>query len=371
MSDRTMKLAPVVRLPPKSNAEMLLQRSARLATVGLGVLGVVFALIAGEYILAPIALGIVIGLMLGPIAARIERRGVPSGLSALLVVVLFIAIVCGLALMLSAPLSFWIERLPQLWNQVQQQLSDLKGPLDGLRSMRDELRQITGGDGLTVSVDEGMPVGSVATLAPAVIGQTLLFFASLYFFVATRHDTRTTVLRLCFDRRLRWRVAHIFRDVETMVSRYLLSITLINLAEGVAVAASLWLIGIPSALLWGVLAALANFIVFVGPAVMTVVLLLVGLTEFDTLGGSLLPVAIYLAINLIEGQFVTPLVIGRAMTMNPFVVLLALAFWIWAWGPLGGFIAIPALLIAHAIARNIVPGVDWLSPPPETTPPRA
>ena len=91
-----------------------------------------------------------------------------------------------------------------------------------------------------------------------------------------------------------------------------------------------------------------------------------GLTEFDTLGGSLLPVAIYLAINTVEGQFVTPMVIGRAMTMNPFVVLLGLAFWIWMWGALGGFIAIPALLAIYAIVRNVLPGADWLTLPVRT-----
>ena len=89
------------------------------------------------------------------------------------------------------------------------------------------------------------------------------------------------------------------------------------------------------------------------------VLFMVGLAEFDSLAGSLLPVAVYLAINMLESQFVTPMVIGRTMTLNPFVVLLALIFWIWLWGPLGGFIAIPALLVVYAVIRNIVPGINW------------
>ena len=88
-------------------------------------------------------------------------------------------------------------------------------------------------------------------------------------------------------------------------------------------------------------------------------LFVIGLAEFDTLGGSLLPVAIYLTINMIEAQFVTPMVIGKRMTLNPFVVLLSLVFWIWLWGPLGGFIAVPALLVVFALARNIIPGAEW------------
>lgn len=131
------------------------------------------------------------------------------------------------------------------------------------------------------------------------------------------------------------------------------------MVEGFAVGVGLWLIGVPSAPLWGALAALSNFVVFVGPLVMTLVLFAVGLSEFDTLGGSLLPPLIYQAINVVESQFFTPGVIGRTMTLNPFLVVLALAFWIWMWGALGGFIAIPALLICYAIVRNIVPSTGW------------
>ena len=136
-------------------------------------------------------------------------------------------------------------------------------------------------------------------------------------------------------------------------------ISVINLAEGFAVGIGLHLIGVPSAALWGALAALTNFVVFLGPIVMVVILFMVGLTEFNSLGASLLPVAVYLGINVIEAQFVTPMVIGRTMTLNPFVVVLALIFWIWLWGPLGGFIAIPALLVVYAVIRNIVPGINW------------
>jgi predicted PurR-regulated permease PerM len=359
MSKQIAKKAPIVRLPPKSNVELLLLRSAQVAVIVMGVATVVFMLHAGEYILAPASLGIVLGLMLGPLATRLERRGLRPGLSAILVVALFVIAVGLFAAVVATPLAFWLSRLPHLWSNLQQQLLEFREPLEALRSVRDQLRELTGAEGLTVSVDQGVGVESVALLAPAVIAQILIFFACLYFFVATRNQTRTAVLKLCLDRRLRWRVAHIFRDVEQMVSRYLLSITVINIIEGAAVGVALYFIGIPSAPLWGALAALTNFVVFVGPVVMVAILFMVGLAEFDTLGASVLPVAVYLVINMLEAQFVTPMVIRRTMTLNPFVVVLALIFWIWLWGPLGGFIAIPALLVVYAVIRNIVPGINW------------
>jgi predicted PurR-regulated permease PerM len=374
MSNRTSKKAPlvrlspakktpIVRLPPKSNVELLLAHSAQVALVLMGFVAFIFALHAGEYILAPITMGIVIGLMLGPVAVRVERLGVPCGLSAFVVTALFIAILVVFALVIAAPLSMWSGRIPQIWQQLQAQLSQLKQPIEAIRAAREELRGIAGSSGVTVSLDDNSAVESVATLAPAVIAQILIFLASLYFFVATRHETRTAILKVCFSRRLRWRVAHIFRDVEMLVSRYLLSITVINVSEGVAVGVGLYAVGVQSAILWGALAAVANFIIFIGPLSMTILLFGVGLTEFDSFAGALVPPLVYQSINLIEQQFVTPMVIGRTMTMNPFVVVLALIFWIWLWGPLGGFIAVPALLIVYAVVRNVVPGADWLDTP--------
>jgi predicted PurR-regulated permease PerM len=322
-------------------------------------LAAVVALDYGEYILAPLALGILIGLMLGPLAGMLERRGLPPGASAFIVFALFIALVGAFAFVIIAPLSWWIGRLPQIWQQLQSQLAQLREPLESIAAARDQLRKIVGGGGVPVSVDDGSPVESFATLAPAVIAQVLIFLASLYFFVATRHRTRVAVLKLCLTRRLRWRVAHIFRDVEMLVSQYLLSITLINIAEGATVGVGLWLAGVPSAALWGALAIVANFITFLGPLTLTLLLFAVGLTQFDTLAGALVPPLIYQGINATEQQFLTPMLLGHALTLNPFVVVLALIFWVWLWGPLGGFIAIPALLVCYAIIRNIFPGAGW------------
>ena len=359
MKQRIQPKPPVVRLPPKSNFELMLARGSQTAVIGLGILGLVFALEAGQFLLAPVALAIIIGLMLGPVASLLERRGLAPALSAAIVVLLFVLLVGALTLALVAPLGYWAGRLPQIWQQLQEQLVHLRRPLEMLKGVREQIRAVTGGEGMTVSVEDGSPVVSLATLAPAIGAQILVFLASLYFFIATRDQTRVAILRLCVNRKLRWRVAHIFRDVEELVSRYLLSITAINLGLAAAVTLALWLVGVPQPALWGALAGILNFVIYIGPAIMAALLFGVGLATYDSFTGAVMPPLIYLALNLVEGQFVTPTVIGRAMTLNPFVVFLALAFWLWIWGPVGGFIAIPALLIAFAVARNILPGMDW------------
>jgi len=297
--------------------------------------------------------------MLSPIAERLESRKMPPAVSAAVAVVVFILLVGFLIAAVAPPLTSWAGRVPEMWRELQLQLSSLSQPLEMVQSIRDEIRKVTGGSDVTVSVEEGSPVESVAVLAPALIAQVLIFLASLYFFIATRDQTRLTVLRLCSGRLLRWRVAHIFRDVEELVANYLLAITIINIGLGFAVGISLWLIGVPSALLWGAMAGLLNFVVYIGPITMAVILVVVGFASFDTFWASILPMIIFLLIHGAEAQFVTPSVIGRRMTLNPFLVFLSIAFWLWLWGPIGGFVAIPALLVFFAIARNILPGFEW------------
>ena len=353
------KKPPVVRLPPKAGVDVALGRGAQIALIVLGVVGLIFALHAAKFVLAPVGLAIVVGLMLGPLATALERLGMRPWVSSALVFLLFILALCVLVLALWGPMAFWIGQAPQIWEQLQFRLYQLRQPMETISGLRDQIREVTGGSGFTVAVEEGTPMENVAYLAPAILAQVLLFMASLYFFVATRFQTRAAVLSMCCSRRLRWRIAHVFRDVEWLVSRYLISITLINAGLGATVSLALWAVGVPSPILWGALAGLLNFLIYIGPAIMVAILFAVGLATFDTFGGALIPPLVYLTLNMIEGQAVTPAVIGKSLTLNPFLVLVALAFWIWLWGPVGGFIAIPAMLIIFAMTRNLLPGADW------------
>ncbi|WP_157018502.1 AI-2E family transporter [Mesorhizobium xinjiangense] len=346
---------PLKRPSQQTDPAKLTSRAADLAIIVVGVIATVFALDAGQVVLAPVVTAVIIGLMVGPIATRLEARGLPSPLSAGVVVILFLALLSAFVLALAAPLSTWSGRIPQIWNELQLQLAQLREPIATLKSVQEQLRGAIGSGTPTIAVEDSSPVQSVATLAPTVVAQVLLFLASLYFFMLTRFDIRAMILRLCVDDHLRWRAAHVFRDVERLVSRYLLSITLVNIGLGVSVTLAMYLIGLPSPFLWGALAGLLNFVTYLGPAVMAIILFAVGLLEFDTLAASMLPPLAFLFLNMIEAQFVTPSVLGRTMTLNPFLVVLAIAFWIWIWGALGGFIAVPVLLIIYAIVTNIMP----------------
>jgi predicted PurR-regulated permease PerM len=348
------------RAIPKSMSGTQFERvttlSARFALIAVGTLAVVVALALGKVILAPITLAVVVGMMFGPVADLMERRGVPPGLSAGAVVLIFLGVLTIAAVLFAQPLSYWIARGPLIWERLQAQLVNLKGPLESVGAVQDQLKGIFGSDtALTVKVQDGGPVQDVALMAPSILADALLFLAGLYFFLATRHHIRISILSLCFSRRMRWRAAHVFRDVELKVSRFLLSATLINLGVGISTAIATYALGLPSPLLWGALAMIMNFVPYVGQAVMFAVLFAVGLGTQSNLISIVAPVIAYAAINLTADQIVFPHLVGKALTLNPFIIFVSIALWLWVWGPMGGFIAVPSLLVLQSMIMHIFP----------------
>jgi len=337
--------------------ERLLNNAARFSLVFLGFITLLVVLQLGQIFLAPVALAVVVGLMFGPVAGRVEGFGVPPALAAAIVVLMLLGILAVSVILFAVPLSDWVARAPVIWSRLQLQLQNLEGPLETITAVQEQFTAVLSSDEtMSVTVENEGPMMDLAMLAPAILAQILIFLASLYFFVATRDHIRISVLSLCVSRRMRWRTAHIFRDVEQKVSRFLLSITVINMLVGCVVGLVMWAIGMPSPLLWGAMAAALNYIPYVGQAVMILTLLAVGLGTRTGLEDILLPVGCYVAINFVEGQIVTPHFIGRTMTLNPFLIFLSITFWLWAWGPIGGLIAVPSLLIGGSVLAHVLPG---------------
>lgn len=340
----------------RTNFERVLGNASRMAMVLVGVVVALVAIQAAQVILAPVLLAIIIGLMFGPLADLMENRGVPEGISAGVAVLILIFVIVGGGALFYGPLAEWAARIPMIWTRLQAQLATLKEPMESLGALQEQLKGVLGsGEAMEVTVEDSSTVTGIALLAPAIFAQVLIFLVSLYFFLATRDQIRVATLSLCVSRRMRWRTAHVFRDVELKVSKYLLTITCVNLGVGVVVGLLMWAIGMPSPILWGALAAVLNYIPFVGQAFMALILFLVGLSTGGDLGKAILPVALYWGVNFVEGNFVSPNLLGRTMTINPFMIFLSLTFWLWAWGPVGGLIAVPSLLVLYSIVTHILP----------------
>jgi predicted PurR-regulated permease PerM len=150
-------------------------------------------------------------------------------------------------------------------------------------------------------------------------------------------------------------VVDISQQVESNISAYLITITVMNFAVGFATALVMWVCGVGDPILWGVAAFLLNYVPILGPLVGVILFLFAGLLAIPVLWRSLLPAGLYFLIHLIEGETITPMLLARRFTLNPVLVIVSLIFWFWMWGVPGAIISVPMLAITKIICDGIKP----------------
>ena len=330
-----------------------LDNAARWALVILATIATFAALYVGREVFAPLALALVIGVVMSPLSDALERLGLGRLTATLVTLGLALVLVLGLGFLLVPLAQDVLNRMPRIWAELREAADSLQSLLQGLRQASAEVAQAIDPKNGAGNADEApltLPrITDALMFAPSVALQLLLFIGTLFFFILSRDEVYRWLGQI-FDRvEAPGRFAGRLRRAERRVSRYFVTITLINAGLGLAVAGVLSVVGLPSPLLWGFVAALLNFILYLGPAMLAAALVVAGAVSFDG-PTTLLPVAVYLALHVTEGQFVTPALIGRNMALNPLLVFVSLVFWMWMWGPIGGIVAIPLLIWGVAIA---------------------
>jgi predicted PurR-regulated permease PerM len=348
---------------PLSGIPALWRFSALVATLGMAALAFIAGLYFGRSILLPVVAGLLIGITLAPGVKAGVRFGIPSALSALLIV---FSLVCAVGVgitFFAAPLTEWIARAPEIGTVVQEKLRVLDYPLSILRDIRHAIMPAAG-TGPTVSV-EANPAEMVGTALIAItpaVSQFVLFFGTLVFFLATSARLQRKLVIVFVTREARLRMLRIWNDIEANLVAYVGIMTLINLALGAVTTVMLYLVGFPNPMTFGLLAILLNYVPYIGPAIVAIVLLCVGLVAMPSLGHAALAPALFVAITTVEGHFITPSLIGRRLTLSPFVVFLALAFWTWLWGPIGAFLAVPLLIVSLVVLGHLLPREETTLP---------
>jgi len=359
MHEQTRHMSAFPEMPARdSRAAQVLSFAARLSVIGLFIIVLITGLKSAYFVLAPICLGVTAALVLGPVATRLERGGMPAPLSAGLMTVL---VLIGLAAFVSGivlPINDWIDRSPDIWQRLERLSWSLQARWREIESAAVDLSQAMGADAPSggQAIDPLSSILPALRLAPALVGQFVIFFGTVYFFIATRHQIRDFVLSFCLSRRARWRVARIFRDIEAGFSHYFGTIAAINVVFGCAVGLLAWSFGMPTPYVWGGLAAGLNFVPYIGPALMAAILFSIGLVVFDNIETAVFLTAGFVMLNLLEGQFVTPSVVGRTLLLNPFLVFCTLTFCLWLWGAPGAFLSVPFLLSGKVVLYHLRPG---------------
>jgi predicted PurR-regulated permease PerM len=327
--------------------------TARVAIVGIFFLLACAALEFGRTILLPVVSAIVIGLMLGPLVGLASRYRIPSWLAATLVVAIFVGLLSLVITLLSAPVVEWIGKAPNVEHTLREKLQVFDRPLAALRDIRNALLPQ---DKNTVQIDVGPSlVAPVLTVLTPAVGELIVFFGTLFFFLLGRNEMRRYLVHVFHDRDARLLSLHILNDVEHELTDYLTVVTVINILVGFGTAVIAHFAGLPNIAVWGVLAFVLNYIPYLGPLAMNLVLFAVGIVTFPTLGEALIAPACFIAMTTLEGHFITPSIMGRRLTLNPLNVFLALAFWTWLWGPIGAFLAVPLLITALVALKHVFP----------------
>jgi predicted PurR-regulated permease PerM len=284
--------------------------------------------------------------------------GIVTGLCALSVarpfaVPVAAALIVGLTI--SRPAE-WINRAPNIGAELREKVQTLGRPVAALQGLAAALNSLGGQKGFAVDVDQsGNFLQSVLLFLTPAMSEIVLFFGALLFFLLGRARMKGQFVLAFVERSDRLLALRIIADIERDLTTYVATATVINFAVGLCVGAMMWAIGAPSAILWGALAMMLNYLPYIGPAAMTAILLVMGLIVFPTLGMGLAPAGLFLMLTTIEGQFLSPTIMGRRLELNPLAVFLGIAFWTWLWGPIGAFLSVPMLVIAMAVWRNLFP----------------
>jgi predicted PurR-regulated permease PerM len=325
------------------------------ATGGLLAIALLGALYVGRPVLLPLATAFVLSLVLRPVARALHRLLVPFPLGALLLVgILGGALAFGIY-SLKDPAEQWLDEAPRSLHQLELRMRTLKQSITQVQAATEEVAKL--GSNSTEKSKEVVVKDSkldnqllvVTQKTAAGIFTTLV----LLFFILGWGDRlyRNLVNALPHFREQR-RAVVIAQKVESAITAYLATITIINLALGAVVGGAMYLMDMPNPVLWGVLAGVNNYVPYLGPAVTAVVLAFVALLSYQTIGEALMIPGVFLLITSVEGYIVTPMAVGRQFTLNPLLIMLSVLFWFALWGVVGALLTVPALVCIKVVLER-------------------
>lgn len=324
---------------------------SRSALVFIAVLLALFTCYLARDLIVPVLISVFLALCGNPIVTRLNRWHVPRWIGALAVVTGGLAVALMLTSTMLAPATEWLREAPTELRQHISKLRELTKPLQDASRATESLQRMAEGSSqaaqpVQVLERPGNTMLSLLTNAPRTLGTVLAVTILWFFFMVYAEDLLRRFVTVVPGWRRKRVTVDILRAIQSDISRYVLTVSLINIALGIATALALWGIGLSweSALLWGAVAGLFNFAPYIGPMIAAGALCIVGLSNFDSIGAALLPPGVFLFLHMIEGQIVTPLILGRRMAISPVILLLWLFLWGWMWGIAGLLLAVPMLV---------------------------
>jgi predicted PurR-regulated permease PerM len=320
---------------------------------------VIYSLYLGREFLTPLVLAFLLALTLTPIVRFLAKRSIPSALSATLLIMFTAGLIAILAYVTSGPISALIADAPSISQKLQDKVHTVQITVAKAIKATAEIDSAT--EAVSDTNVQKVVVAQPGILSRAAgnavsIGTTLaITFVLSLFLLASGSMFYEKIVQSVPKLSDKKRALRVVYSVEREISRYLFTITIINGGLGLVVGLGLWVIGIPNALVWGVAAAILNFLPYIGALVTILVVAVISLATFDGILLGLVAPMFVLSCNIIEGQFVTPLMLGRRLELNPVAVFISISFWSWIWGFIGALLAVPILVVIKVICDHFDP----------------
>jgi predicted PurR-regulated permease PerM len=354
-----------VQHPDIEKTAHLLQdrRSVRsVALTGLFLLACFYTLFLAQEFFIPVMLAIVFNFLLGPFVRLLKRLAwIPEAAGALVVMLSGLVLVGLLVYELSVPIAQWITRAPQIAGKISTELRALKKPMERMNQATQQIGNLTsiestpGKKPAQVELrGPGLADGLLTKTRDTVFGLVVLLVL-LYFLLSSGDLFLRKLIHVLPKFEDKKRAVLIMREIEDHISRYLITVAMINAGLGVAAGTVFWLLGLPNPALWGALAFVLNFIPYIGSLTGIGIVAIVSLATFPNIGHALLAPACYFGIGILEGNFVSPFIMGRRMLLNPVVIFVGVTFWGFLWGILGVFLAVPMLVMLKIFCDHIEP----------------
>jgi predicted PurR-regulated permease PerM len=331
-----------------------------LLSIGL-VLGVIYV---GKPILFPVTLAVIVTMLLLPISRLLEGWRIPRPLAATLVVGSFVAASIAVVALLRAPALEWLERAPESVAGLQRELEELRGPVDQVVEAADQVEEMAeGSSGRETSVrmdDSSSLSGTLLSGTRKVVSLGALVAVLVVFFLTYRSVLLAKLVALMPHPEARRRALAASAAVRDRLAHYFVAKAAINTGLGVGVGLTLWAAGYGNPVLWGVMAGVLNIVPYLGSMTGIAIVTVVGLLTLDGYGAVAAGAGGYALLTSLEGMWVTPMILGRRLSIDPVAILLGVLVAGVLWGPAGILLTVPVLVCIKVVAEHY-PGGRMLS----------
>lgn len=352
---------PATVVPPPT-ARVSARRSS-LALNGLFIIALVAALFFARSVLLPIVLALMLSVVFTPAVRAMKKVWIPSGFGAGIVILVLLSAFFGAASSFVEPAGDWLDKAPQGLREIGRKVHHVSVQVRGVTEATEQVQSITqevagavGAKKVTEVVVKPPSLAERAVSAAKEFAVSAISTLVLLFFLLSSEGLFLrkiiSVTPRLSDKK---RAVEITRQIESEVSNYLFTVTVINLGLGCMVAIAMYFLGVPNPVLWGTMAGLFNFVPYLGDIASFTVLTIVGLLTFEDLGRGLQVPGAFIILTAIEGYLVTPLIVGRRLSLNPVVIVLSVLFWGWLWGLVGVLLAVPILVVVKTFCDHVEP----------------